>query len=128
MDDYLRKKKIAKIQKMEAEAKKKAAEEAKGGKVPEVRVESTGDVAVEIRDNGDGTYLANYTAPFPGVYKCQVTVGPHNENIKESPKDIPCHLTRPRIVYWKHTYDAQKKRLEDAEKLLSKHGLSLPPE
>jgi len=128
MDDYLRKKKLAKIQKLEAEAKKKAAEEAKGAKVPETRVESGGDVAVEIRDNGDGTYLASYTAPFPGLYKCQVTLGQHNENIKESPKDIPCHLTRPKIVYWKHTFDAQKKRLEAAEQLLQKHGLSLPPD
>jgi len=128
MDDYLRKKKVAKIQKMEAERKKQEAETRKDGKTPEVRVEDSGDVAVEVRDNGDGTYLATYTAPFPGIYRAQVTCGPRNENIRDSPKDIPCHLTRPRIVYWKHTYDAQKKKLEAAEKLLAQHGLSLPPD
>jgi len=128
MDDYLRKKKVAKIQKMEAEAKRKAAEESKGGKVPESRVESGSDVPVMIRDNGDGTYLAEYTAPYPGLYRCQVTVSHLNENIKESPKDIPCNLTRPRVVYWKHTYDAQKARLAAAEKLLAQNGLSLPPD
>jgi hypothetical protein len=128
MDDYLRNKKLAKIKKEEEKKRKKEAEERKEGKVPESRVESGGDVPVEIRDNGDGTYLAQYTAPFPGVYRCQVTLGPENQNIKESPKDIPCHLTRPKIVYWKHTFDAQKQRLAAAEALLQKHGLSLPPD
>jgi len=128
MDDYLRKKKITKLQKMEAERKKQESEARKDGKQGETRIEDSGDVAVEVRDNGDGTYLATYTAPTPGLYRCAVTVGYNNENIKDSPKDIPCHFTRPKIVYWKHTYDAQKKRLEAAEALMAKHGLSLPPE
>lgn len=111
MDDFLRKKKLAKIQKLELERKKQVEDEKKKtGKAPDIKIDESGEFPVEIRDNGDGTYLVSYTAPLPGVYRCAVTVGTTPENIKESPKEIPCHLTKPKIVYWRHTYDAQQKR------------------
>jgi len=129
--------KLAKRKKLEAERKKRAEEskreaEAKGEKLPEVRIEAGGDVPVEVRDNGDGTYLAEYTAIDPGTYQIAVQVGPSAEHIKESPKTVPVHLAKPTVVFWKHTYAKQKddlkelrKRLQDAETLLSKHGLAL---
>jgi len=137
MDEYLRNRKVNKAKKLEAEKKKQADEskraaEAKGEKLPEIRIEAGGDVPVEVRDNGDGTYLAEYTAVDPGTYTIEVLIGPHAEHIKESPKTVPVHLSKPTVVFWKHTYSKQKedlkelrKRLQDAEALLSKHGLSL---
>jgi len=83
---------------------------------------------VEIRDNGDGTYLVSYTAIIPGIYKTHVTVGGDRQHIKDSPKDIPVYLSKPTVVFWKHTHAANKKRLAAAEALLAKNGLSLPPE
>jgi len=133
MDDYLRKRKLDKVAKVQAEMKKAAFDakreaESKGQRVPDVRIEEGSDVPVEVRDNGDGTYLAQYVATTPGVYKMHVTVGESRGHIKESPKDIPVHVSRPKVVFWKHTHDQQKKRLAAAEALLAKHGLSLPPE
>jgi len=137
MDEYLRNRKVNKAKKLEAEKKKKAQEskreaDAKGEKLPEIRIEQGGDVPVEVRDNGDGTYFAEYTAIEPGTYQIDVLIGPHGEHIKESPKTVPVHLTKPTVVFWKHTYAKQKddlkelrKRLQDAEALLSKHGLSV---
>jgi filamin len=137
MDEYLRNRKVNKAKKLEAERKKRAEDskreaEAKGESLPEIRIEAGGDVPVEVRDNGDGTYLAEYTAVEPGTYQIAVQVGPSAEHIKESPKTIPVHLAKPTVVFWKHTHAKQKedlkelrKRLQDAEALLSKHGLSL---
>jgi len=132
MDDYLKKRKMGKLQKLEAERKKeidKARREAeqKGEKF-ETKIEEEGDIPVEIRDNGDGTYLVSYTAIIPGIYKTHVTVGGDRQHIKDSPKDIPVYLSKPTVVFWKHTHAANKKRLAAAEALLAKNGLSLPPE
>jgi len=136
MDEYLRNRKVGKVKKLEAERKRKAEEskrdsDAKGENLPEVRIEAGGDVPVEVRDNGDGTYLAEYIAIDPGQYSIAVLVGPSAEHIKESPKQVPVHLAKPTVVFWKHTYAKQKddlkelrKRLEKAEGVLSKHGLS----
>jgi len=59
-------------------------------------------------------------------------VGETRDNIKDSPKDIPVFLSKPTIVFWKHThaqnkkeFQANKERLAQAEALLAKHGLSL---
>jgi len=100
--------------------------------LPELRIEAGGDVPVEVRDNGDGTYSADYIAIDPGLYSIAVQVGPSAEHIKESPKQVPVHLSKPTIVFWKHTYAKQKedlqelrKRLQDTEAVLAKHGLSL---
>jgi filamin len=133
MDDYLRRRKVEKVQKVQAEMKKAALDskreaESKGERVPEVRIEEGSDVPVEVRDNGDGTYLAQYVATQPGIYKCHVQVGESRGHIKESPKDIPVYLSKPKVVFWKHTYDQQKKKLAAAEALLAKHGLSLGPD
>jgi len=136
MDDYLKKRKMGKLQKMEAERKKEIEKaqkesEAKGEKV-NAKIDEEGDIPVEIRDNGDGTYLVQYTAIIPGIYQTTVTVGETRDNIKESPKDIPVYLSKPTIVFWKHThaqnkkeFQANKERLAQAEALLAKHGLSL---
>jgi hypothetical protein len=133
MDDYLRRRKVEKVQKVQAEMKKAALDskreaESKGERAPEVRIEEGSDVPVEVRDNGDGTYLAQYVATQPGIYKCHVQVGEGRGHIKESPKDIPVYLSKPKVVFWKHTYDQQKKKLAAAEALLAKHGLSLGPD
>jgi len=138
MDDYLRQRKVKKVQKLLEERKKRAAEskreaEAKGEKYAEIRIEDSGDVAVEIRDNGDGSYAAEYIATEPGVYSIAVLIGPKGEHIKESPKEVPVHLAKPQVVFWRHTHSKQKeelqmlrKRLQEAEQVLGKHGLSLP--
>jgi hypothetical protein len=138
MDEYLRQRKITKVQKIIAERKKKAEQskkeaEAKGEKYPEIRIEEGGDVAVEVRDNGDGSYLAEYIAQDPGIYSIAVLIGPQAEHIKDSPKEVPVHLSKPAVVFWKHTHAKQKeelqalrKRLQEAEEVLGKHGLSLP--
>jgi len=138
MDEYLRTRKINKVKKLLEDRKKKAADskreaEAKGEALPTIRIEAEGDVPVEVRDNGDGTYFAEYVAVDPGTYSIAVLVGPTSEHIKESPKEVPVHLAKPTVVFWKHTHAKQKedlanlkKRLEEAESLLSKHGLSLP--
>jgi len=88
----------------------------------------TGDFPVEIRDNGDGTYLASYTPIDPGTYEISVTV--NGGDIKESPKPIPVNLTRPKIVFWQHTNDAEKaeitalkKRLAQANEVGKSRGL-----
>jgi len=129
VDDYLRKKKAAKITKLEEKRRKQAQVEAKDVKGRgEPRIEEGSDIPVEVVDNGDGTYLATYTATTPGVFRAAVTVGDKREHIKDSPKDIPVYLSRPKIIYWKHTHEQQKKRLAAAEALLTKHGLSLPPD
>jgi len=139
MDDYLRQRKIKKVEKLEAERAKKALEskreaEAKGEKYAEIRIEADGDVPVEVRDNGDGSYRAEYIAKAPGVYSIAVLIGPEARHIKESPKEVPVHLAKPQVVFWRHTHSKQKeelqnlrKRLAEAEGVLGKHGLSLPP-
>jgi len=137
MNDYLKQRKMGKLQKLEAERKReiekarKDAEE-KGEKF-ESKIDEEGDIPVEIRDNGDGTYLVSYTAIIPGIYQTTVTVGHHRHHIKDSPKDIPVYLSKPTVVFWKHTHAANKKalvetreRLAAAEALLAKNGLSLP--
>jgi len=133
LDDYLRKKKVEKVQEIQAEMKKAALDakreaDQKGERVPEVRIEEGSDVPVEVRDNGDGTYLAQYVATVPGIYKMLVTLGDSRGHIKESPKEIPVYLSKPKVVYWQHTYDQQQKKLEAAEALLAKNGLSLGPD
>lgn len=137
MDEYLRNRKVNKAKKLEGERKKRAEDakreaDSKGEKVPEIRIEPGGDVPVEVRDNGDGTYSAEYTAVEPGTYQIAVQVGPAAEHIKESPKTVPVHLAKPTVVFWKHTHAKNKedlkdlrKRLQEAEALLAKHGLSL---
>jgi len=88
----------------------------------------SGDIPVEIRDNGDGTYLASYTAADPGTFEFTVTV--NGSNIKDSPKPIPVNLTKPKVVFWEHTHNAEKaeiaalkKRLEKANELGRARGL-----
>jgi len=98
------------MQKLQAEQKKHALDskreaDSKGEKVPESRIEEGSDIPVEVRDNGDGTYLATYIPTAPGIFKTSVTVGDGRGHIKDSPKDIPVYVTRPKIIYWKHTYD-----------------------
>jgi len=115
------------------EKARKEAEQ-KGEKF-DFKIDEEGDIPVEIRDNGDGTYLAQYTAIIPGIYQTTVTVGHHRHNIKDSPKEIPVYLSKPTIVFWKHTHAANKKQLAEnreklaaAEALLAKHGLTIPSE
>jgi len=55
----------------------------------------------------------------------------NGENIKDSPKVIPVNLTKPKVVFWQHTHDAEKeelanlkKRLEQAQNLLRSRGLA----
>jgi len=135
MDEFLRNKKTQKVKQLEEERKKKQEEASKkgqeDGKAPgAVWTDPEGDVAVEVRDNGDGSYLAQYTAANPGKYEVTVTIGEDAVNIKESPKTIPVHLSKPKIVYWKHTYAAEKqeleilkKKLQDYEKILKENNL-----
>jgi len=145
MDPYIRKRKQQQADKILAERKKKALEskreaEQKGGQIPpEIRIEEGGDIPVEVRDNGDGTYTAEYIAKDAGDYVIDVLIGPQGEHIKESPKQVPVHLAKPKVVFWKHTHAKEKeefeairkrleeneRRLEKAEALLSKHGLYL---
>jgi len=133
VDDYLSKRKVDKVKKIQDDWRKAALEskreaEQKGQRYPEVRIEEGSDVPVEVRDNGDGTYLAQYCATVPGIYKTSVQVGEGRGHIKDSPKDIPVYVSRPKVVFWKHTHDQNKKKLAAAEALLAKHGLSLPPD
>jgi filamin len=130
MDDFLKQKKAGKVAKLEAERKAKQKESDAKGAPGAVWTDPEGDVAVEIRDNGDGSYLAQYTAPHPGKYEISVTVTEDKLQIKESPKVVPVHLSRPKIVYWKHTHAAEKqemerlkKTLQDYEKILKANGL-----
>jgi len=138
MDPYLRKRKVGKAEKTIAERKKKALEskreaEAKGDKIPEIRIEEAGDVPVEVRDNGDGTYLAEYVAKDAGNYVIDVLIGPQGAHIKESPKQVPVHLSKPTVIFWKHTHAKQKeeleslrKRLQEAEASLGQYGMTIP--
>jgi len=131
----MRKRKTQKADKILAERKKAALEskreaEQKGKKLPDVRIEQEGDVPVEVRDNGDGTYLAEYIAKDAGNYVISVLIGPNGDHIKESPKQVPVHLSKPKVVFWKHTHskekeenDAIRKRLQQYEAILSKNGL-----
>jgi len=135
MDPYMRKRKAQKADKIIAERKKHALEskreaEQKGKKLPDIRIEESGDVPVEVRDNGDGTYLAEYVAKDAGNYVISVLIGPNGDNIKESPKQVPVHLSKPKVVFWKHTHSKEKEentairqRLQQYESILSKHGL-----
>jgi len=131
----MRKRKAQKADKIIAERKKHALEskreaEQKGKKLPDIRIEESGDVPVEVRDNGDGTYLAEYVAKDAGNYVISVLIGPNGDNIKESPKQVPVHLSKPKVVFWKHTHSKEKEentairqRLQQYESILSKHGL-----
>jgi len=142
MDPYIRKRKQQQADKIMSERKKKALEskheaEQKGESLPEIRIEEGGDVPIEVRDNGDGTYLAEYIAKEAGDYVIDVLIGPQGDHIKESPKQVPVHLAKPKVVFWKHTHakekedfealkkenEALKRRSEKAEALLGKHGL-----
>lgn len=135
MDPFLRKKKEAKVAKIEAERKQKQVEaqrkaESEGKGAGACWTDPEGDVLVEVRDNGDGSYLATYTAPLPGKFQISVTVTEAGHPIKEAPKVIPVHLSKPKIVFWKHTHAAEKeemerlkKTLQDYEKLLKANGL-----
>jgi hypothetical protein len=134
MDEYLRNKKADKVKKIEAERKQKqaeaAAKEEAEGKKALVWTDPEGDVAVEVRDNGDGSYLAQYTAAKPGKYEIHVTVSEAGLHIKESPKQVPVHLSKPKIVFWKHTHAAEKeemvrlkKALQEYEKILRENNL-----
>jgi len=133
MDPYIKKRKDEerkallleqKKQRDEAEAKAKAE-----GKDFKVEVAAVGDCPVEVRDNGDGTYLASYTPAEPGTFEITVLVS--GENIKESPKIVPVNLTKPKVVFWQHTYDAEreeinvlKQRLAQAQEILKKNRLA----
>jgi len=125
MDEFLRQKKAAKVAKLEAERKQKQEEAHKKaeaeGKAGAVWTDPEGDVAVEIRDNGDGSYLAQYTAPHPGKYEISVTVTDAGLPIKEAPKVIPVHLSKPKIVFWKHTHAAEKQEMERLKKTLQEY-------
>jgi len=135
MDPYIRKRKTQKAEKIIAERKKQALEskrqaEQKGEKLPEIRIEESGDVPVEVRDNGDGTYLAEYIAKDAGDYVISVLIGPKGDNIKESPKQVPVHLSKPAVVFWRHTRNKEKEentalrqRLQQYEAILGKNGL-----
>jgi len=134
MDDFLKKKKEQKVAKIEAERKQKqaeaAAKEEAEGKKALVWTDPEGDVAVEVRDNGDGSYLAQYTAAKAGKYAIHVTVCDAGHHIKESPKEVPVHLSKPKIVYWRHTHAAEKeetarlkKALQEYEKILRDNHL-----
>jgi len=135
MDDFLKAKKAKKVKEIEeerkkkqAEAEKKAGEEGKGAGA--TWTDPEGDVAVEVRDNGDGSYRAEYCAPHPGKYEIAVTISDVGLHIKESPKLVPIHLSKPKIVFWKHTYnqekqelEALKKKVQEYESILQKHNL-----
>jgi len=86
MDEFLRNKKADKVKKLEAERKAKQEEAAKKeeaeGKKAVVWTDPEGDVAVEVRDNGDGSYLAQYTAAKPGTYEISVTITEAGSHIK----------------------------------------------
>jgi len=90
-------------------------------------------VPVEVRDNGDGTYLAEYVAKDAGNYVIDVLIGPQGAHIKESPKQVPVHLSKPTVIFWKHTHAKQKeeleslrKRLQEAEASLGQYGMTIP--
>jgi len=110
--------------------KQKAKREQKDGKEHKTWTDPEGDVAVEVRDNGDGSYLAQYTAAKPGKYEIHVTVTENGLHIKESPKEVPVHLSKPKVVFWKHTHAAEKEELarlkkavQDYEKILRENNL-----
>jgi len=135
MDDYLKNRKLQKMKKLEEERKAKQAE-AKGDEkgVGKSWTDPEGDVAVEVRDNGDGSYLATYTAAQPGKYEISVTVSEQEHHIKDSPKVVPVHLSKPKVVFWKHTHAAEKEEmaklrtnLQEYEKILRENNL-LPPQ
>jgi len=131
MDPYIQKRKdderknlILEQKKQKEEFEQKAKAE---GKTYKTEI-GTGDFPIEIRDNGDGTYLATYTPVEPGTYEITVTV--NGGNIKESPKPVPVHLTKPKVVFWQHTNDAEKaeiaalkKRLAQANEIGRSRGL-----
>jgi hypothetical protein len=130
MDEYLRNKKADKVRKIEAERKQKQEEaerkaEAEGKGKGLVWTDPEGDVAVEVRDNGDGSYLAQYTAAKAGLYEICVTVTEAGLDIKESPKKVPVHLSKPKIVYWKHTHAAEKEEMARLKKTLQEYEKTL---
>jgi len=88
-------------------------------------ISTDGDYPIELRDNGDGSYLATYCVPNPGTVKIKITVGEDNQDIKESPKDIPVKLSKPKIVFWKHTYEKEKEELKRLREALSKANETL---
>jgi filamin len=53
------------------------------------------DIPAIVKDNGDGTYSVEYTAPIPGDYSISVTVGEDPAHIKESPKPIKVYWSCP---------------------------------
>eukprot|EP00456_Euglypha_rotunda_P087529 TRINITY_DN8918_c0_g1_i1.p1 TRINITY_DN8918_c0_g1~~TRINITY_DN8918_c0_g1_i1.p1 ORF type:complete len:310 (+),score=71.38 TRINITY_DN8918_c0_g1_i1:96-1025(+) len=133
MDPYIKKRKedekkavLLEQKKQREEQEQKAKTEGKDWKCS---VAEGGDIPVEVRDIGDGAYLANYTPTEPGKYELTVLV--NGEHIKESPKTIPVHITKPKVVFWQHTHDAEKeelnnlkKKLEQAQTLLRSKGLA----
>jgi len=138
MDDYIKTKKLDEVKRVEAERKQKQLEARKAAEVegkahPTSWTDPEGDVAVEVRDNGDGSYLASYTAAKPGKFEISVTVGEVQAHIKDSPHKVPVHLSKPQIVFWQHTYSREKeelallkKRVGEYEELLRKSGIPLP--
>eukprot|EP00808_Paulinella_micropora_P014434 g10107.t1 len=134
MDDYLKQKKQGEVENVEKERKEKqaAAEQEAKQKGTEVRqwTDPRGDVLVTVRDNGDGSYLAEYCAANAGQYNIAVTIGGDVVHIRDSPKKVPVHLSKPRVVFWSHTYDKQQEELKklkqallEAEQRLKEAGL-----
>jgi len=133
LDDYLRAKKGHEVKRLEAERlakQEEAAAKQEADIKTKVWTDPEGDVAVELKDRGDGTYMANYTAAVPGTYEISVTVGEDAQHIKESPHTLPVHISKPKLVFWSHTYSkekeelaAAKKKLEEYEELLRKNNL-----
>jgi len=135
LDDYLKQKKLAEIDRVEQERKEKAEADRKEAEQKGEKMNSwtdpEGDVLVTVRDNGDGSYLAEYCAAHAGTYDISVTIAGDVAHIKESPKKVPVHLSAPRIVFWAHTYKKQqeeltklKQALMEAEQRLKENGLS----
>jgi len=133
MDPYIKKRKEDEKKSVLSEQKRQRDEQeqkSKGeGKDFKVSVAEGGDIPVEVRDNGDGTYLANYIPVNPGKY--EITVLVNGEHVKDSPKTIPVNITRPKVVFWEHTHNAEKdelvnlkKKLEQAQNLLRSRGLA----
>jgi len=131
MDPYIKKRKEEERKTLIQEQKKQREELEVKAKAEGKTYKSetgTGDFPVEVRDNGDGTYLATYTPIDPGTYEITVTVS--GAHIKESPKPIPVNLTKPKIVFWQHTHDAEKdeilalkKKIQQANEIGRSKGL-----
>jgi len=122
MDEYLKQKKLGEIKRIEEERKAKQEEARKEGKDHgKVWSDPEGDVSVEVRDNGDGSYLATYTAAVAGFYQIHVTVTEEGLHIKDSPNRVPVHLSKPHLVFWSHTYSKEKEELAKAKKTLAEY-------